>query len=97
MHLKRSIEKCRERGIKANCTLEGKSKRIRTLVVQKLLSCLSSILGIRRLNNSVDGARLLAEAAVNALGHVDIVLGRSARTVSSLLSLDGDSLGGADL
>lgn len=70
---------------------------VRTLVVQKLFSGLGSVLGVGRLNDGVDGARLLAETAVNALGHVDIVLGGSAGSISSLLSLDGDGLGGADL
>jgi hypothetical protein len=66
------------------------------LVVQKLLSGLGSVLGVGRLNDGVDGARLLAETAVNALGHVDIVLGGSAGSISSLLSLNGDGLGGAN-
>lgn len=71
--------------------------RIRTLVVQKLFSGLGGVLGVGRLNDSVDGAGLLAETAVNALGHVNIVLGCSAGSVSSLLSLDGNGLGGANL
>ena len=69
----------------------------RTLVVEQLLAGLGGVLGVGGLNDGVDGARLLAETAVNALGHVDIVLGSSARSISSLLSLDSDGLGGADL
>jgi hypothetical protein len=48
------------------------------------------------LNNRVDGAGLLAETAVDALCHVDIVSGCSPRSVLSGLRLDRDSLGGAD-
>lgn len=69
----------------------------RTLVVQQLFSGLGGVLGVGALDDGVDGARLLAETAVDALGHVDIVLGRSAGSVGSLLGLDGDGLGGADL
>lgn len=68
-----------------------------TLVVQQLFSRLGSVLGVGALDNGVDGARLLAEAAVDALGHVDIVAGGSSGAVGSLLGLDGDGLGGADL
>lgn len=67
------------------------------LVVQQLLPRLGSVLGIRRLDNGVDGARLLAEAAVDALRHVDVVAGRAARAILTLLGFDGDGLGGADL
>lgn len=73
------------------------NKKKHTLVVQQLLSRLSSILGVGALDDGVDGARLLAETAVDTFGHVDIVFGRSARTISSLLGLNGDSLSGADL
>jgi hypothetical protein len=34
----------------------------------------------------------LAEAAVDALGHVNVVAGRAAGAVSALLGLDGDGL-----
>lgn len=44
------------------------------------------------LNNGIDGARLLAKAAVNALCHVDIVTCRPPASVHTLLGLDCDSL-----
>ena len=77
-------------------TPAGPAKRL-TLVVQQLLPRLGGVLGIRALHNRVDWARLLAEAAVYALGHVDVVAGRAAGAVGTLLGLDGDGLGGADL
>jgi hypothetical protein len=67
------------------------------LVVQQLLPRLGGVLGVRRLDNGVDGARLLAEAAVDALRHVDVVAGRAAGTILTLLGFDGNGLGGADL
>lgn len=83
------------------------------LVVQKLLSCFSGILGIwsykrlvsgllRRserehtLNNGIDRATLLAETAVNALGHVDVVSRSPPATIHTLFSLDCDSLSWAN-
>lgn len=69
----------------------------RTLVVEELLPRLGGVLGVGRLDNGVDGARLLAEATVDALGHVDIVAGRPAGAIGALLSLDRDGLGRADL
>lgn len=44
------------------------------------------------LHNGVDRTGLLAEAAVDALGHVDVVTGGPATTISTRLCLDGDSL-----
>jgi hypothetical protein len=66
------------------------------LVVEKLLPCLHGVLGVGALHDGVHGARLLAEAAVDALGHVNVVAGRAARAVSALLGLDGDGLRRAD-
>jgi hypothetical protein len=48
------------------------------------------------LNNGVNGAALLAVSTVDALGHIDIVTGRAAAAVLTLLRLNGDSLGRAD-
>jgi len=62
------------------------------LVVKQLLPCLHSVFSVRALDNGVYGARLLAEAAVDALGHVNVVAGRAAGAVSTLLGLDGDGL-----
>lgn len=68
----------------------------RTLVVQQLLTGLGRVLSIRALDDSINRARLLAEAAVNALCHVDVVAGGAATPVGALLGLDGDGLRRAD-
>lgn len=68
-----------------------------TLVVQQLFSGLGGILGVGRFNNGVNGARFLAETAVDALGHVDIVAGSATRSVSTLFGFNCDGLGRADL
>jgi hypothetical protein len=62
------------------------------LVVEELLPCLHGVLGVGALHDGVHGARLLAEAAVDALGHVNVVAGRAARAVSALFGFDGDGL-----
>lgn len=48
------------------------------------------------LNDGIHRAALLAVAAVNALGHINIVTGRPAASILTLLGLNGDSLGRAD-
>lgn len=48
--------------------------------------------GCAHLDNGVHRAGLLAEAAVDALGHVDVVAGGPAAAVGPRLSLDGDGL-----
>lgn len=68
-----------------------------TLIVQQLLASLSSVFSVWALNDGVNGARLLAESAVDALGHIEIVAGRASRAVSTLLSLNGNGLRRADL
>src|SRR5262245_9142474 len=47
------------------------------------------------LDDRVDRAALLAEAAEDALGQVDVVAGRAAGAVGALLALDGDGERGA--
>jgi hypothetical protein len=47
-------------------------------------------------NNGINWATLLAVAAVDALGHINIISGRPATSVHSLLCFNGDSLGRAD-
>jgi hypothetical protein len=66
------------------------------LVIEELLPRLHGVLGIWALDNGVHRARLLAEAAVNALGHVDVVAGRAAGAVGALFGLDGNGLRGAN-
>ena len=64
------------------------------LVVQQLFMGFSSKLKIRTLHNGIDGTGLLAVAAVDALGHVNIVPGGPAGRILSLLGVDGNGLGG---
>lgn len=47
------------------------------------------------LDDGIDRAGLLAEATEDALGHVDVVLGRTARSVRPRLTLNLDSKGWA--
>lgn len=46
------------------------------------------------LHNGVHRTRLLAEAAVDAFGHVDVVTGRPPAAVGTSLRLNGDGLRG---
>ena len=62
------------------------------LVVEQLLMCLGGELKVGPLDDGVDGAGLLAEAAVDALCHVDVVSGGSPGTVAPLLCLNSDCL-----
>jgi hypothetical protein len=66
------------------------------LIVKKLNTSLRSKLKVGTLDNGVDRARFLAEATVDALGHVNIVTGSATRTVSTGLSLNGDGASRAD-
>ena len=61
------------------------------LVVKQLLVEECRVFEVGALDNGVDGASLLAEAAENALGHVDVVLGRATGAIGSRLRLDRDS------
>ena len=53
------------------------------------------VLKVRSLNNCVDWASFLAESTEDALGHVDIILGRAAGAIWSGLGLDCDGEGRA--
>src|SRR6185437_12794072 len=67
------------------------------LVVVKLLAGLGRELEIRALDDGVDRTGFLAEPAVDALHHVDVVSGGAARTViPPWAGLDGDGLRRAD-
>jgi hypothetical protein len=67
------------------------------LVVVELLGCLGRELEVRSQDDGVDWAGLLAEAAVDAFHHVDVVAGGPPRAVvAPRPSLDGDGLGRAD-
>ena len=65
------------------------------LVVKQLLVQEGRVLEVGALDNRIDGACLLAEAAEDALGHVDVVLGRATRTIRPWLTLNLDSEGRA--
>ena len=64
------------------------------LVIEQLLVRLRRELEVRALNDGIHGTSLLAEAAVNAFGHVDIVSSCATRAVLSFLRIDRDRLRG---
>src|ERR1043165_3717414 len=67
------------------------------LVVVELLARLGGELEVRSLDDGVHRAGLLAEAAVDALHHVDVVARGAARAVvAARAGLDGDRLRRAD-
>ena len=63
------------------------------LVVEQLLVGLGGELEVGPLHDGVNRAGLLAEATEDALGHVDVVLGRTARAIRSRLTLNLDGKG----
>ena len=60
------------------------------LVVEQFLPGLGRIFEIRPLDDGVDRAGFLAQAAIDALHHVDVVAGGAAAAVLAGLGLDGD-------
>src|SRR5262245_63385546 len=67
------------------------------LVVVELLARLGRELEVGALDDGVDRAGLLAQPAVDALDHVDVVAGGAARAVvAARAGLDGDGLRRAD-
>src|SRR5215467_11496207 len=67
------------------------------LVVVELLAGLGRELEIRALHDGVDRAGLLAQPAIDAFHHVDVVAGGAARAVvAARARLDGDGLRRAD-
>src|ERR1700722_4248211 len=60
------------------------------LVVEQLLAGLGGEFEIGPFDDGVDRAGLLAQAAIDALGHVDVVAGRPPAAVRARLGLDGD-------
>jgi hypothetical protein len=65
------------------------------LVVKKFLVEVGWVLKVRSFNNGVNGASLLAKTAEDALGHVDIVLSGTTRTIRTGFRLDDDGKGRA--
>src|SRR5581483_3805128 len=66
------------------------------LVEEQLLPALGGEFEVRPLDNRIDGAGLLAQPAVDALRHVDVVTRRASAAVGARLRLDGDRLRRAD-
>src|SRR5258708_13535949 len=67
------------------------------LVVVEFLGCLGRELQVRSQDDGIDGAGLLAEAAVDAFHHVDVEAGGPPRAVvAPRPRLDGDGLRRAD-
>jgi hypothetical protein len=66
------------------------------LVVEQLDAGLSGELKIGSLYDSIDGTSLLTESAVDALCHINIVTGGTARTVGTGLGLNSDGTGWAN-
>src|SRR5215469_8694077 len=66
------------------------------LAVVKFFARLGREFEIRPLDDGVHRAGLLAQTAIDALHHVDVIAGGAARAVFARLRLDGDGLGGTD-
>jgi hypothetical protein len=66
------------------------------LVIQQLLPCLSRVLGIWSLHDGIHRTALLAEAAIDAFRHIDIVARCAAATVRAFLCFNCDGLGWAN-
>src|SRR5690606_21716856 len=66
------------------------------LVVEELLARLGGELEVRPLDDGIDRAGLLAEAAVDALGHVDVIARGAAAAVLARFGVDRDRLRRAD-
>lgn len=65
-------------------------------VIQQLLPRLRRVFRIRALDDGIDGTTLLAEAAIDAFGHVNVIARGAAGAILALLGLDGDGRCGAD-
>src|SRR5258705_6507843 len=66
------------------------------LRVVKVAAALAMIFEDARLDDRIDGTALLAHAAENAFGEIDVVSSRPARTIGALLRLDRDCECGTD-
>src|SRR5215469_18977179 len=66
------------------------------LTVVKFLARLGREFEIGTFDDGIHRAGFLAQPAIDAFHHVDVVAGGAARTVFARLRLDGDGLGGAD-
>src|SRR5437764_1618362 len=67
------------------------------LVIIEFLAGLGGEFEVRPLDDGIDRTSLLAEAAIDALHHVDVVTGRAPRAVvATRAGVDGDRLGRTD-
>src|SRR6056297_2441914 len=66
------------------------------LVVEQLLAGLGGKLEIRPLDDRIDRARLLAETAIDAFRHVDVVARGAAAAILARFGVDGYGLRRAD-
>ena len=66
------------------------------LVVEQLLTGFRGEFKVRPLDDGIDRTGFLAETAIDAFRHVDVVAGRPAAAVVTRLGLDGDGLCRAD-
>src|SRR5260370_29183850 len=66
------------------------------LVVEQLIAGLGGELEVRPLDDGVDRTGLLAQSAIDAFGHVDVVARRAPAAVVARLGLDRDRQCGAD-
>src|SRR3954454_7425103 len=60
-------------------------------VVEELLACLGGEFEVRALDDRVDRTGFLAEAAIDALRHVDVVARGAPAAILARLRLDGDA------
>ena len=65
------------------------------LVVEKLLVPECGVFEVRSFDNGIDGAGFLAETTEDALGHVDVILGSTARTVRTRFRFNSNGKGRA--
>jgi hypothetical protein len=82
--------------VRCGCACNASCNHTR-LVVQQLLVRFGRIFEVGALHDSVHGARLLAEAAVDAFRHVNVVARRASAAVLALLRLNCNGLRGAHL
>src|SRR5260221_3294881 len=68
----------------------------RSLVVKQLLARLGGELEVRALDDRIDRAGFLAEAAIDAFRHVDVVARGAPAAIGARLGLDGDGERWAD-
>lgn len=66
------------------------------LIVEELFARTGSELKVGSLNDGIDRTGFLTESTVDTLGHVNIITGGAATSISAGFGLDGNGLSGAD-